>query len=104
MKNNIPQLHSPDLVRNHALSPLIPARHSYRGKEMVNTHFIKNASKKGLMTYSLLDICSHIYLISIAKNKELMHILSKQNASLILELEHASFCLAKVRCFPTCVI
>lgn len=57
MKNNIPQLRSPDLVRSHALSPLIPARRSYRGKEMANTHFIKNASKKGLMIYSLLDIC-----------------------------------------------
>lgn len=56
------------------------------------------------MTYNLLYICSHIFLISRAEREELMHILSKQDDSLTLELEQACFCLSKVRCFPTRVI
>lgn len=38
IKNIIPQLHSPDLAHNLALSPLIPVRHSYSGRKKVNKY------------------------------------------------------------------
>lgn len=56
------------------------------------------------MAYSFSDICSQIRLISRAEMEELMHILSKQDATLTLELEQAYFCLSKVKCFLTRVI